>query len=301
MRRWSVFILSLCFVGCETAGKIAKKGISELEERGVISEEQRESIERTATAVRRGFQDLTPREEYYIGRAVAANILHKYPVYEDETTTKYVNKVGMTVAWVSDVPETYGGYHFLVLDTEEPLAYAAPGGLIFISKGLIKMMKNEEELAGVLAHEVAHVNKRHGLSAIKQSRLLSAFSILVEEGKKYTSDEVRKLADIYEGSLDDIIKTLVEKGYSRSQEDEADRLGALFAYRAGYDPNGLASFLNTLKKQYRTKPEIGLLKTHPKPAERYASLMKYLEEEKLEGKIETARTSRFISSKESPD
>lgn len=298
MRRWWILLSVLSFLGCETAGKIAKKGISELEDRGVITEEQRESIERVATAVRRSFQDLTDKEEYYIGRAVAANILQKYPVYEAKELTRYVNKVGMTVAWASDRPETYGGYHFLVLNAWEPLAYAAPGGFIFISKGLIELMGNEEELAGVLAHEVAHVNKRHGLSAIKQSRLMNAFSILVEEGKKYSSDEIRKLADAYEGALDDIIKTLIEKGYSRSQENEADRFGALFASRAGYDPQGLVSFLNTLDRRYGGKPEIGLLKTHPNPGQRHEALKEYLEKERIEGKTESVRTSRFVSIKD---
>ncbi len=297
MKRWPILVCALLLAGCQTAGRIAKKGMPELEKRGVITEEQRKSLERTTTAVRQSFQDLTDKEEYYIGRAVAANILQKYRVYEDEALTSYVNRVGKTVAWASDRPETYGGYHFLVLDTEDPVAYAAPGGFIFISKGLARMMKNEEELAGVLAHEVAHVSKKHGLSAIKRSRLVSAFAILAHEGKKYTSDEVRKLVDAYEGALDDIVKTLVEKGYSRSQEREADRLGALFACRSGYDPQGLVSFLEVLKKRYGNKSEIGLLKTHPKPAERLTSLKEYIAKEGLKGSTESERTSRFVSRK----
>lgn len=295
MRRWLVLIPPLLVSGCQTVGEITGRGIPELERRGGITREQGESLERVVTAARRSYQDLSDREEYYIGRAVAAHILEKHRVSEDEILTRYVCKVGNTVAWASDRPETYGGYHFLVLDTEEPLAYAAPGGFIFVSSGLLGMMKNEEELAGVLAHEVAHVSEKHGLSAIKQSRLISAFSILVGESKKYTSDEVRRLVDAYEGTLDDIVQTLVEKGYSRSQEHEADRLGSLFAYRAGYDPQGLVSFLRTLGKQYGEELEIGLLKTHPKPEERFASLKKHVQEEGLTGKTEPARTSRFTS------
>lgn len=294
MRRWIILTLVFSFLSCETAEKIAKKKLGDL-----VGEEKAESIVTVAEAVRKGFEDLSPREEHYIGRAVAANILQKYPVYEDETVTRYVNKVGMAVAWASDVPETYGGYHFLVLDTREPLAYATPGGFIFISKGIMDMMVNEEELAAVLAHEVAHVNKRHGLGAIKQSRLTEAFSVLVKEGKKYTSAEVKKLANAYEGALGDVINKLIEKGYDRSQESEADRFGALFAHRAGYDPQGLVSFLSTSKRQYGDKFEIGLMKTHPDPGHRFTTLKKYLQEEGLKGKTEPERTSRFVSVKES--
>ena len=292
MRGWIVLFLAVCMCGCKAAGKLAERGLGDL-----VGEEKAESIMKVADAARKGFEDLTPGEEYYIGRAVAAHILQKYAVHEDEHFRHYVNKVGLTVAWSSDRPETYGGYHFLVLDTEDPLAYSAPGGYIFISKGLVRMMKNEEELAGVLAHEVAHVAKKHGLSAIKQSRLMSAFSILVAEGRKYSSDEVKKLADIYEGALDDIVTMLVEKGYSRKQEGEADRCGALYTQRAGYDPGGLTSFLDTLREQEGKTFEIGLVKSHPYPGEREAALKQHLHDEGLEGRTEGSRTSRFLSMK----
>jgi len=294
MRRWTVFLLALSLLSCETAEKIAKQKLGD-----VVGEEKAESIVTVVEAVRKGFQDLTPREEYYIGRAVAANILKKYPVYEDEGVTRYVNKVGMTVAWASDVPETYGGYHFLVLDEKEPLAYSAPGGFIFISKGIINMMEDEEELAGVLGHEVAHINKRHGLGAIKQSRLTEAFSVLVKEGKKYSSEEVKKLANAYEGALGDVVNKLIEKGYDRSQESEADRFGALYAYRAGYNPLGLVSFLSASKREYGDRLEIPLMKTHPDPGQRFQALREHLQEEGLEGTTESVRTSRFASIKKS--
>jgi predicted Zn-dependent protease len=294
MRRWTVFVLALFLLGCETAEKIAKQKLGD-----VVGEEKAESIVTVVEAVRKGVQDLTPREEYYIGRAVAANILNRYPVYEDEEVTRYVSKVGMAVAWASDVPETYGGYHFLVLDEKEPLAYSAPGGFVFISKGIIEMMEDEEELAGVLGHEVAHINKRHGLGAIKQSRLTEAFSVLVKEGKKYSSEEVKELANAYEGALGDVVNKLIEKGYDRSQESEADRLGVVYAHRAGYNPLGLVSFLSTSKSEYADRLEIPLMKTHPDPGRRFRALKEHLEEEGLKGVTESVRTSRFASIKKS--
>ena len=146
MRKLILLFVAMSLLGCKAAGKFAERGLGEL-----VGDEKAESIMKVAEAARKGFEDLTPQEEYYIGRAVAANILQKYTVYENTALTQYVNKVGLTVAWASDMPETYGGYHFLVLDTADPLAYSAPGGFIFISTGLMNMMEDEEELAGVLA------------------------------------------------------------------------------------------------------------------------------------------------------
>ena len=292
MKRYLVLLVAALLLGCQATTKLARQGLGE-----VVGQEKAESIMNVAEAARKGFEDLTPQEEYYIGRAVAANILAKYPVLERTSLTEYVTKVGQTAAWASDRPETFGGYHFLVLGTDDPLAYSAPGGFVFISKGLMRTMKDEEELAGVLAHEVAHVSARHGLSAIKQSRLMDAFSVLVAEGKKYSSEEVAKLANIYEGALDDIVTMLVEKGYSRTQETEADQLGATYATRAGYDPLGLISFLGTLKAAEGKTMEIGLVKSHPNPGERKTDLQGYLQKQGLSGKTEPARTARFSSMK----
>ena len=113
---------------------------------------------------------ITPGEEHYIGRAVAAVLLSRYSLYNNPALTKYVNKVGLLDAYASKNPATYGGYHFAVLNSEERNAYACPGGLIFINKGLLKDMQNEDQLAAVLAHEVAHVADRDGIDAIKLGR-----------------------------------------------------------------------------------------------------------------------------------
>jgi predicted Zn-dependent protease len=163
-------------------------------DRGILTSEQTDRAEKAlkvGTAFRKSFADLTEEEEYYIGRSVAAHILSKYDLY---------HKIARARA---------SAY----LDTREIVAFAAPGGFVFISRGMISSIKNEEELAGVLAHEVTHISERHGLKAIKQSRLVEAFSILAKEVK--SEAEVQKLTQHFEGVLKDIIKTLMEKGYSR--------------------------------------------------------------------------------------
>jgi predicted Zn-dependent protease len=93
-------------------------------------------------------------EEYYVGRAVAARLLSKYPLCQNVKLTAYVNEVGEAVARKSSRPRTFRGYHFAVLETPEVNAFACPGGTIFITKGLVQTCDNEDQLAAVLAHEV---------------------------------------------------------------------------------------------------------------------------------------------------
>ena len=134
---------------------------------------------------------MSDEEEYYLGRAVAAKILSEYDLLENDALTDYVNRVGLTVAIHSDKPYTYGGYHFAVLDTEEINAFACPGGLIFITSSMVDALTNEEELAAVLAHEVAHVSHRDGVASIKKSRWLEVVGIIgTEAAREFGSRDV---------------------------------------------------------------------------------------------------------------
>jgi predicted Zn-dependent protease len=168
------FILAVFSVaGFLASCSVVQKGADILAESGKISESDRQSIVKTSEALRSTFADITDEEEYYIGRSVAALILSYYPAYENEALTSYINTVGQAVVFSSARPEIYAGYHFLILDTDEVNAMAAPGGFIFISKGLLRRCANEEMLAAILAHEVGHVCAKHGLQSIKKSRLIN--------------------------------------------------------------------------------------------------------------------------------
>jgi predicted Zn-dependent protease len=89
-----------------------------------------DSIVKSYQAVSKSFEDITPQQEYYIGRTVGARILQKYKPYDNPAANRYVNTLGQTLAQASDLPETYGGYHFLIQDSDEINAFAAPGGFI---------------------------------------------------------------------------------------------------------------------------------------------------------------------------
>jgi len=253
-------------------------------------------VTKAAVALRNSFADITEEEEYYIGRSVAALILSKYDVYQNEPLTQYVNKVGSSVVAYSDRPETFAGYHFLVLNANEVNALAAPGGFIFITKGLLAKCRDEEMLASVLAHEVGHVASKHGLKAIKKSRLVDAFKMIGSDvAARYTPAELSQLTEVFEGALGDIAEQLIEKGYDRKLEYEADELSVKFATATGYNPSGLTRFLDALAKAEPAKKEgvKGWFQTHPQPQDRLDKVKAEIEDLKTLPEESKSRAQRF--------
>jgi predicted Zn-dependent protease len=280
---------SVLFMTCQTI----KENIGVLTG-GKVSTSDVETVEKTTEAVRKSFAEITDEEEYYIGRAVSALILSQYPVYKNDALTKYVNRVGTAVLIHSDRPETYGGYHFLILDTEEVNALAAPGGFIFITRGLLKRCQDEEMLGTILAHEVGHVSAKHGLQSIKKSRLIDAFRIIGSEAsKRYAPEKLAQLTDIFEDTLGDIAEKLIEKGYDRKYEYEADKLSVKTSARTGYDAKGLLAFLDSMVDDASSESGKGWFKTHPSAKDRIGRVQKEISAIKAMPAINSARTSRF--------
>ncbi|MCP3953204.1 MAG: M48 family metalloprotease [Desulfobacterales bacterium] len=265
-------LFSAIISGCEGMDQAATIGASLGQATGVISGQQAESIIKSGQAVARGFQDITPEQEYYIGRAVGASLLTQYPPFENRAANVYVNTLGQALAQVSDLPETFNGYHFLVLNSKEINAFAAPGGLVFVTRGMLRCCRNEDALAAVLAHEIGHVEHRHGLQAIKKSRVTAALSTLALEGaKNLGGQELAKLTRTFESSITDITATLVNSGYSLEFEKQADNSAVTILQRIGYDPNGLVDMLRQMK--IRLAPgSPGFGRTHPTPAVRIADV-----------------------------
>jgi predicted Zn-dependent protease len=256
-------------VGCASVAKI---GTSIAQGEGLIDSTQSQSINRVAKAADKSFEDIDPEQEYYIGRAVAATILNTYPPADDEALNRYVNLLGQTIAFASDRPETFGGYHFLVLGTDEINAFAAPGGFILVSRGLIRCCRSEDELAAVLAHEVGHVVNKDGLRAIKKSRLTSALTTIATEGAaNLGSEKLAKLTEEFSGSITDITSTLMNSGYSRSLEKQADASAVADLRRVGYSPQALVTMLGEMKKRL-TPGGPGFARTHPDPSDRIADI-----------------------------
>lgn len=228
----------------------------------------------TVKAVRKvakSFHDITPEEEYYIGRAVAATIAGQYELYPEQTANTYINILGQTLALASDRPETFGGYHFQILDSDEINAFAAPGGLIFVTRGMLRCAEHEDAVAAVLAHEIGHIQHKHGLQAIKKSRLTSSLITLLDGVDIHS--EVTQLTGIFEDAIADITTTMITNGYSRSFEREADKTAVMILRRIGYDPNALVEMLTVMEQRLDPKGK-DFAKTHPSPASRIKEIKK---------------------------
>lgn len=209
---------------------------------------------------------INEEEEYHIGRAVAANILGRYRLWKNPALTRYVNLVGRALALRSQRPELYGGYHFALLDSAEANAFSAPGGIVLLTRGIVAMAGDEDELAAVLAHEIQHVAAKDPLKAIRSQRLKALGTFTAGEAVGSHGGAL----GVFQDSVTDISGTLLQKGYSRGQEKDAD-LGALkLLAAAGYDPGALPDMLE--KVRAAEKKKIAAFSAHPPASRRIAAV-----------------------------
>lgn len=249
-------------------------------------------VVKTGKQFQQAAKGITPSEEYYIGRAVAANILQKYPLLNNSALTEYVSEIGLTVAGFSEKPYTYGGYHFGVLNTNDINAYACPGGIVLITKGLLRLTKNEDQLAGVLAHEVAHVAHNDGTSAIKKSRWTKlGVNTAVAVGEHYTPGQAKALTGAFSGAVGDITKKVLNNSYGRKAEQKADASALKYMNRAGYDANALVALLKT--QESRGIGKGGYLSMSASPKKRIAWLEKDIKKNRMQNTVANKRTKRF--------
>jgi predicted Zn-dependent protease len=273
---------------------VVEQGAGVLAEAGKISESNQKAIVQTTTMARSTFGEITDEEEYYIGRGVAALVLAQYPVYHNDALTRYINELGQSAAVFSDRPETYAGYHFVVLDSDEINALAAPGGFIFVTRGLVRRCANEEMLAAVLAHEVGHVNAKHGLQSIQKSRLIEAFKVIGQSAAdRYGPEQLNRLTGIFEGALGDVVDTLIIRGYDRKFEYQADELAVKYLTAAGFAPQGLPDFLGILAGAGASEQGKGWFKTHPSAGQRLERVKPAAAAQGAAVKVPSARTLRF--------
>ena len=197
----------------------------------------------------------------------------QYKPLDDPKANEYINLLGQTLAMASDKPETFGGYHFLILDTDEINAIAAPGGFILVSRGLLDCCRDEESLAAVLAHEIGHVQLEHGVKAISSARWKTAgMTAALETGKSVGGGAVSEALDTFEGCITDITDKIINSGYARKQEFQADKAAVEILNRVGYSPAGLKAMLQEMDKRVKPQDKHGFGKTHPEPKARIAEI-----------------------------
>jgi len=240
-------------------------------------------------------QRVSEPDEYRLGRAVAARVLAAYPLVNDPQLQLYVNEVGQAVARKSSRPRTFRGYHFAVLESLEPNAFAAPGGTILITRGMLKLCANEDELAAALAHEVAHVAHRDGVNSIAKSRRAEKAAERRVAAAKERGGRAAEMASMFEGSINDMFKTIATNGYGRTAEWAADQEALRTLQRAGYNPAALATLLTKMVAQEKIEKR-GIYRTHPPTALRLAKVNKQIKELKPEP-MQKVRDQRFKEQK----
>lgn len=286
-------VLAVAFLtGCASVTQLTTGA---LQSAGMITSDQAGSINRSAEAVEKTFKDITPEQEYYIGRSVAATVLTSYPPFDQQAANNYLNVLGQSLAMASDRPETFGGYHFLVINSDDINAFAAPGGLVLVSRGLIRCCRSEDALAAVLAHEIGHVQLQHGLRAIRKGRLTSALTVLsVEAGKNLAGDQLAEVTKAFEGSITDISTTLMNSGYARGLESDADESAVILLRRVGYDPRALLDMLEQMRAHLKPGG-VDFAKTHPSPEDRIAHVRKLIGSTPPPPAAPPARQKRFAA------
>jgi predicted Zn-dependent protease len=231
---------------------------------------------------------VTDAEERQLGEQVSAQLRQRFGVMQDKDVTKYVTLVGSVVAQQSSRAGL--DWRFIVLDTDGVNAYAAPGGFVHITRGLLGLMKNESELAGVLGHEITHVANKHTVNAIERSK---GMDIGAQEATKNVSSRTEFVTKLANKSFQKIFSG----EWSRTDEDDADRGGIRDASKAGYAPNGLATALQKVADRNANMAEPnGWFSSHPVIKERIASITKQIAAEKLTGKAVVAgRYKQYVT------
>lgn len=230
----------------------------------------------SVAAVAEASAPISPEQEYYIGRSVTASLLGSYKLYSSPELTNYVNMVCQVLAMNSQRPQLYKGYYVAILDTDQINAFASSGGHILVTRGLLECATSEDALAAVIAHEIAHIQLQHGIKAIKSDRWTDAALTTASSSLSVLSDgEMKELVDAFDESVSGVVSTMVNTGYSQSQEYDADETALEIMAAAGYNPHAMTEMLGELKVR-QPKSSGGFASTHPSADKRLKQVQKKL-------------------------
>src|SRR5215475_11564384 len=185
---------------------------------------------------------VSTEKEKEIGAEEAKNVEKYMGLVDDARLTAYLDALGQRL--VKESPRQDVSYQFSVVDMIEPNAFALPGGYVYVTRGLLALVNTEDELAGVVGHEIGHVAARHSVQKISKQGPFALLTNLVAGITGLVSPMVGNII----GGVGEFAQSLVFAPYSRSQETEADRVGQEIEARAGWDPTGLSTFLRTLER-----------------------------------------------------
>ncbi len=226
-------------------------------------------------------------KEIAIGRQLAAEVERQVKMADDPVISEYVNRVGQNIVRNSDakVPFT-----IKVIDSDEVNAFALPGGFFYVNTGLILAAGEEAELAGVMAHEIAHVAARHGAEAASKGELVNLASNPLIFLGGWGGFGVQQAAGF--------LIPMQFLAFSRGQEAEADYLGVQYLYKSGYDPSAFVTFFEKLQAGEKGKQVSKMFRTHPPTADRVAAAKKNTEDVLVQREEYVVTTSEFAGIKE---
>ncbi len=232
--------------------------------------------------------NFSDEEEKQLGEQVSLKLRTRFGVDQNEALTKYVTLVGRVLAAESTRPKL--DWKFIVLDTEGVNAYAAPGGIIHITRGLLGLMKTEAQLAGVLGHEVTHVAEKHTVAAINRNNRAKLVADTAGGTGGLKTALIAKVADM-------AFEDLFDGKFSQGDESDSDKIGARTAAKAGYDPAGMLEVLKMIDARNNGREDRnGLFASHPATKARIAKIEKQIKDEKLTGTATVAaRYKQYIT------
>lgn len=209
----------------------------------------------------------SPEQEYYLGRGVAAHAIATYGLDPDEGRQAYVRKIGAALVEAAPrIRSTYGGYHFAVLNSPTPNGISGPGGFVLITRGALDLARSEDQVAAVLAHEIAHVSLQHGEAVIRAGNAwqtnFGALGRVVGAaggGGKFEA----QMATLFAETATGFARQLADTGYGSELEYKADLEGTYILYAAGYDAASVKNYLEALPDRPTTAWQ-----AHPDSADR---------------------------------
>ena len=218
-------------------------------------------------------QPISDEQEVQIGNSALLQMAQdpRFQLYQGQALNQYVANVGVRLAQASSRPNL--PWRFGVVVSDDLNAFALPGGIVCVTTGALKAMKNEAELATVLAHEIGHVAERHGIDQLKRAMVAQGLAIAALG----TSPEIAQAAGA-------IAVQIVLNGYGREAEFEADRFGIQLASKAGYNPEALVAFLETIAAHGGGTPGWLIpLSNHPSVQQRVQAIQQLIREKRLTG------------------
>ena len=281
----AVFVLAAMFVVSTAAPAQAQLGgLGKLKKAADKAVDTKEKVDAMT---------FTDEEEKQLGEQVSQKLRDRFGVLQSEPVTKYVTLVGKVIAASSTRPNL--DWQFIVLDTDGVNAFAAPGGFVHVTRGLLGMMKNEAQLAGVLGHEVTHISEQHTINAIKRNKRAEFAAETAGGSGGLKTALIAKAAEM-------VFNDVLDGKFSQGDETQSDKIGAQMANKAGYAPNGMAEVLKLIAERNAGRQDRnGFFSSHPDTKDRINKIEKLIKDEKLTAvAVVPSRYAQFIKFEAKP-